>query len=279
MTTDAHDTTPTDHLRRILPPATVLLAPAPPHTVPLRAPAGVWGLVVVAVRMTPAAGAPVRFAGDDPTPDPAHTDTTDLMAGVWLLAPPPADLHTGDVVVRLHPLADADPDLVDVEVLAATKGQWQPLRTWHGVDARWPHHIAESVALHMTYLAECALSDAQWAIVARPMASAMPGWQEFGLEPAETPGVAPDRPAHDALAALITAGLIGENERLELNHHKAIVGAGGGVYLKRTNPFDVGTLTYLAAELCGCAVNGWHLWRRADDHRLLADLRTELATH
>ncbi|PWW53087.1 hypothetical protein [Actinokineospora spheciospongiae] len=84
MTTDAHDTTPTDHLRRILPPAAVLLALVPPHTVPLRAPAGAWGLVVVAVRMTPTAAAPVRFAGDAPTPDPAHTDTTDLMAGVCM---------------------------------------------------------------------------------------------------------------------------------------------------------------------------------------------------
>jgi hypothetical protein len=60
-------TTPSDHA---LPPEAVLLAPAPPSAVPLRPPAGAWGLVVVAVRTTDAAGAPVRYVGDAPRPDP-----------------------------------------------------------------------------------------------------------------------------------------------------------------------------------------------------------------
>lgn len=75
--------TPTDYAFSA---ETVLLVPAPPPAVPLRPPAGAWGLVVVAVRTTDAAGAPVRLTGDAPAPDPARTDTADLLAGVWLPA-------------------------------------------------------------------------------------------------------------------------------------------------------------------------------------------------
>ncbi|MFI7680979.1 hypothetical protein [Actinophytocola sp. NPDC049390] len=89
----------------------------------MRLPGGAWGLVAVAVRTTDAAGPPVRYVGDAPAPDPAHTDTTDLLSGVWLPEPPPpATLHFGDVVIR--PLASpVDPALTDVEVLVAMQGQ------------------------------------------------------------------------------------------------------------------------------------------------------------
>lgn len=74
----------------------MLLAPTIPHAaLPMRPPAGAWGLVVVAVRTTDAAGDPIRFTWDGPAPDPAHTDIADLLAGVWLPEPSPADLHTG----------------------------------------------------------------------------------------------------------------------------------------------------------------------------------------
>jgi hypothetical protein len=94
------------------------------------------------------------------------------LAGVWLPAPPPADVHAGDVVVHLHPPtddpdhapnADPDPVVADVEVLAAMQGEWRTVRTWQTVDARWPHEVAMTVLLHMRYLADAALQDAQWA--------------------------------------------------------------------------------------------------------------------
>ena len=96
VTSNAHGTTtPTNHARNALPAESVLFAPASTPAVPLRPPVGAWGLVVVAVRTTDAAGAPVRLTGDAPAPDPALTDTAALLAGVWLPAPPPAALHTG----------------------------------------------------------------------------------------------------------------------------------------------------------------------------------------
>jgi hypothetical protein len=177
-------TTPSDHA---LPPEAVLLAPAPPSAVPLRPPAGAWGLVVVAVRTTDAAGASVRYVGDAPRPDPAHTDTADLLAGVWLPAPPPADLHAGDIVVRLHPPSD-DPDhdteapvVADVEVLAAMDGEWRTVSLLLWQDTRWPHEVAMTVLVHMRYLADAALQDAQWATLTGPIAAAMPDWLSSGL--------------------------------------------------------------------------------------------------
>jgi hypothetical protein len=85
----------------------------------MRTPAETWGLDVIAIRTNTPAGAQVRLVGGTPAPDPAHTDTADLLAGVWLPASAPADLHTGDVVVRLHVPADDNPARSDIEVLAA----------------------------------------------------------------------------------------------------------------------------------------------------------------
>jgi hypothetical protein len=262
--------------------------------VPLRPPAGAWGLVVVAVRTTDAAGAPVRLVGDAPRPDPAHTDTADLLAGVWLSAPPPADVHAGDVVVRLHPPSD-DPDhdpeapvVADVEVLAAMEGEWRTVSLSLWQDTRWPHEVAMKVLVHMRYLADAALQDAQWATLTGPIAASMPDWLASGLglagESAGSP--APRRPsrhrrAPDALAALIEAGLIDVGEQVVWNGHTATVREGGVLHDNNdgeSRPFAVSTVTALATSLAGYTVNGWHLWRRARDHRLLADLRTHLTT-
>jgi hypothetical protein len=271
------------HAPRTVPPEAVLLAPAPPHTVPMRPPAGAWGLVLVAVRTTDAAGSPIRRLGDAPAPDPARTDAADLLAGVWLPAPPPADLHTGDVVVRLHPPADHDhdhggePATADVEVLAAMDGQWRTVRAWRSVGPRWPHEVAMTALLHMRYLADAAFTAAQWATLAGPIAAALPA----GLLPAGLAGEAAGSPrrrgAPDALAALITAGLLAVGEQVVFNGHTATVREGGVLHLD-TEPHEYGvsTVTELATSLAGYTANGWHLWRR-DDHRPLADLRTELA--
>ncbi|WNV90202.1 hypothetical protein [Umezawaea sp. Da 62-37] len=277
MTTH-HSTTPTSALRATLPPEAVLLAPATSSAIPMRTPAETWGLGVIAVRTTTAAGAPVRLVGDAPAPDPAHTDTADLLAGVWLSAPPPADVHTGDVVVRLHVPADDDPARSDVEVLAAMKDEWRTVNRWESVDARWPHEIAMSVLVHMRYLADAALSDAQWAMLNGPIAAAMPDWFSHGLGLAGEPAVASaPRRAPDGLAELLNAGLVEAGEQVLFDGHTATIGT-GGVLHHGPSEFAVSTVNALATHLSGCTVNGWHLWRRARDNRLLADLRTELAT-
>ncbi|SDJ01613.1 hypothetical protein SAMN05192558_104107 [Actinokineospora alba] len=278
MTTNTPHATETDHTRA-LPPEAVMLAPAPPHTVPMRPPTGAWGLVVVAVRTTDAAGAPVRFDGDPPAPDPAGTDTAALLAGVWLPAPPPADPHAGDVVVRLHPPDNGtDPTTADVEVLAAMDGQWRTVRAWRAVGARWPHEVATTVLLHMRYLADAALTAAQWATLTGPIAAALPA----GLVPTGLAGEAAGSPcrraAHDALAALITAGLVQVGEQVVFGAHTATIGEGGVLHDDGPHEYSVSTVTALATNLAGYTANGWHLWRRAHDHRPLADLRAELAT-
>ena len=268
-------TTPTNHA---FPPETVLLVPAPPPAVPLRLPAGAWGLVVVAVRTTDTAAAPVRLIGNAPAPDPALTDTTDLLAGVWLPSPPPAALHTGDVVVRLHAPADADPAVVDVEVVAATQGRWSTVRTWQAVGTRWPHEVALSVLVHMRYLADAAFTDAQWATLTGPIAAALPpGLRSAGLAGESAAG---RRLAHrDALAALIEAGLVEVGEQLVWNGHTATVREGGVLHDGGPHEFAVSTVTALATSLAGYTANGWHLWRRARDDRPLSELRAALATH
>lgn len=75
---------------------------------------------MIAARTTDAAGASVRLTGHALAPDPAHTDTADLLAGVWLTRT--ANLHAGNVAVRLH-ASTADPALTDVEVLTAMQGR------------------------------------------------------------------------------------------------------------------------------------------------------------
>jgi hypothetical protein len=275
--TTHHGTTPTSALRAAFPPEAVLLVPAPPSDIPMRTPTDTWGLGVIAVRTTTAAGAPVRLVGDASAPDPAHTDTADLLAGVWLPAQPPADLHTGDVVVRLHAPADDIPATSDVEVLAAMKDGWRTVNRWESVDARWPHEIAMSVLLHMRYLADAALSDAQWTTLTGPITAAMPDWLSHGLGLAGEPAVASaPRRAPDGLAQLLTAGLLEEGDRVVFDGHTATVRT-GGVLHHGPHEFAVSTVNSLATHLTGYTVNGWHLWRRTHDNRLLADLRTELA--
>lgn len=234
---------------------------------------------MVAVRTTPAAGAPVRFVGDAPAADPAQTDTADLMAELWLPDPPPANRHDGDVVVRLHAPTDTnDPAVADVEVIAAFQGTWDTVDTWRAVGARWPHEIALSVLVHMRYLADAALNDAQWATLTGPIAAALPELLPADLIGESAGSPAPRRRAPDALAALIEAGLVTVGEQLVCNGRTATVRDGGVLHDSGLHEFAVSTVTALATSLTGDTVNGWHLWRRARDHRLLSELRTELAT-
>lgn len=63
--------------------------------------------------------------------------------------------------------------MTDVEVLAAMQGEWHTARTRQAVDARRSHEIALSVLLHMRYLADAPLSDAQWVTLTGPNATAL----------------------------------------------------------------------------------------------------------
>jgi hypothetical protein len=112
-----------------------------------------------------------------------------------------------------------------------------------------------------------------------PIAASMPDWLSRGLGLAGDLSPAPRR-APDTLAALIDAGLVDVGEHLEWNGHTATIHPGGVLHHgPDEDEFALTTVTALATHLCGCTVNGWHLWQRTRDHRLLADLRTELATH
>jgi hypothetical protein len=258
---------PTDHrddldeLRRVLPGDTVMLAP--PDDVPLRAPDGAWGLVVIAMHTTRATGIP------------------DLAAGRWLPEPPPAELHAGDVVVRLHPPGlVVDPNLVDVEVLTAHHDHWSSLGTWPSLGPAWPHEIAVPLLANMRALADAASRVAQWATLTGPIAAALADERiaaDLGIEPL---GPADRLRVHapDALAALIDAGLLTVGEHLVFDGHTATVGHGGVLHDGPPYTDDVSAVSALATSLTGTTLNGWHVWRRVRDHRLLAELRTDLAT-
>lgn len=179
--------------------------------------------------------------------------------------------------MRLHAPADDDPAVADVEVVAATQGEWSTVRTWQAVGARWPHEVAMSVLVHMRYLADVAFKDAQWATLAGPIAAALPpGLLPAGLAGESAASPAPRAP--DALAELIEAGLVEVGEQLVWNGHTATVREGGVLHDGGPHEFAVSTVTALASSLAGYTVNGWHLWRRARDDRPLSDLRTALAT-
>lgn len=272
-------------LSRALPPDAVMLAPS--SAVPLRAPEGAWGLVIIAIRTTRATGIP------------------DLAFGRWLPEEPPASLHAGDVVVRLHPPtstasdsnvvdlspnhgndpsrtgADVDVDVAkvaDVEVLTAHHGRWHTASTWRTLGPQWPHELAVPLLATMRALADDAFNAAQSAALTEPGATALAKWLRAsrGTTPAGATDRLPDR-VPDALAALIDAGLLTVGEHLVLAGHTATVGHGGALH--HGPPYsDVSAVSALATSLTGITVNGWHLWRRAHDHRLLADLHTELAT-
>jgi len=246
--------------------------------VPMRPPADMWGFVVVAVHTFAAK------VGGLPITDSVHTDTTDLLAGVWLPAPPPVDLHTGDVVVRLQHSNQAparnrdDRTQADVVVLAPAGNEWSTVRSWaRSLGARWPHEVAISTHLHMRYLVDKALRDARWATLTGPITATTPDWLTHRRVSTGRPEVNSPRHAPDGLAWLLKAGMVEVGEKVVFDCHTATIGA-GGVLHHGSYKFTVSTVNALATHLSGCTVNGWHLWRRARDNRLLADLRTDLAT-
>ncbi|MEU0514938.1 hypothetical protein ACWEKJ_30580 [Amycolatopsis thermoflava] len=248
------DTCPNDPT---VPSTAVALVPAPPGEVPLRAPADAWALVITNVRLT--------------LPEQADTPPTalaaELFAGVWLPAPPPAEVHRGDVAVRLHPPADDDPGRADVEVLTATHQGWRTVQTLPGLETRWPQDVATVAVSWMRALAD----EAERKVGLRLFTSSIGRPVDPTLPDPDTP---------DALAQLIDTGLDAVGEELVWNGHTATVGPGGalvhGTEPALRFPSAVSALaTWLARPT---TVNGWYLWRLARDDRPLAELRAELAT-
>jgi hypothetical protein len=265
-------TTPTTPTDPTVPPDAVLLVPAPPEPVPLRNPDGTWALAITTVRLA--------VADHEYPTDPAHTDTAEVFAGVWLPTPTPVQLYRGDVVVRLIPPADDNPARADVEVLVTGPGEWRTVATFAALDTRWPHHVATTVTTWMRALAD----DAERNLIAWVFASTFWAGHAPALGPrrpdfADAKAALVDPDAPDALADLIGAGELVVGDELMWNGHTATVGPHGEL-VDRTGPDELrlSTVSALATSLATpTTVNGWHLWRRARDGRPLARLRADLA--
>ena len=234
-----------------LPPDAVILVPA--FAAPMRPSDQAWAMLVLAV----------DIVGDT---DPDRIGEVELFAGSWVPAQPPADLHDGDLVVRLTPPDDPAYPLprehaVDVEMLLARRGRWQLVGRWRALDERWPWLLAPTAAAVMGLHNDAAEE------VARRGA---------------TPSLAssPYRWARGGLAELLEAGLIKMGDEVVWNRrnlgvrHTAricingtLILADGRVY---ANPSGATT------ALGGNHQNGWSAFRRVSDGRTLGELRTEL---
>ncbi|GAA2693171.1 MULTISPECIES: hypothetical protein [Actinosynnema] len=249
----------------LCPSPAIALVPASPETVPVRMPEDAWGLVVIGA----------RAIDTDAPADPELVDAADLLAGVWLPEQPPADVHSGDLVVRLHPPADGAADRVDVEVLAAHSGAWHTMHRRESLGVRWPHHLIEAVLWHMRGLNLGAFLHARWIAVVHHAATLPPAQAAALLRIAA--GKESCRSARDALSDLVGAGLVTVGDTVRRGGRTAIV-TEGGVLRYGPGPYEVSTVNELAGEVEGCLANGWYLWRRVRDDRPLAALRTELIT-
>ncbi len=235
-----------------LPPDATILVPA--FTTPMRTPDQAWAMLVLAVD--------TRAAESE---GPAEVE---LFAGCWVPEMPSADLHDGDLVVRLAPPADPicllpRDRLTDVEMLLAYHGHWQQVGLWKAVDDRWPRIVAPTAAALMGLHVDAT-------------EAAVPP------EPAPSLFVPPMKWARGGVAELLAAGMIkaGEDFIWARRHigveHIARVRADGCLVLSdgRAYANPSGATTALG----GNHQNGWSAFRRVADGRTLGDLRRELAT-
>lgn len=235
-----------------LPPDAMILAPALAVTTPMRCPDGVWAMLVLAV----------DIIGDT---DPDRVGEVALFAGTWMSDQPPADLHDGDLVVRLtRPAASTYPlprdDAADIEMLLAYHGNWHRVGLWHGVDDRWPWTVASTAAAMMSLHTDTAEALAH---------------NDRTTEPSPTML----RPNRHGICELLAAGLVkaGDEVVWSRRHH-------GVRHTSRIR--DDGTLqladgrTYTTpsgptAALGGYPQNGWKVFR-VSDGRTLDEVRAEL---
>ncbi|WP_158851201.1 restriction system modified-DNA reader domain-containing protein [Saccharothrix deserti] len=234
--------------------ATVLVPSLGPT--PMRTPHDAWAMLVLAV----------DILGDV---DPDTAGQVALFTATWLRGRPPADLHDGDLVIRLTP-PDQDPDLpegdehaVDVEMLLAYRGRWLPVGRWSGMDERWPWTLAPTAAAVMSLYVDAAET------LSRDM-----------VLNSERPGSSPFRWAGTVVSDLLTAKLLEVGDELVWDRragqvrHTARIRMDGTFLLADERVFA--TPSAAATALGGKHHHGWSAWRRTADGRALDDLRAEL---
>jgi hypothetical protein len=228
-----------------LPPDTNILVPA--FTTPMRQPEKTWALLVQAV---------------DIATDHDREQELELVAGSWLTDQPPADLHDGDLVVRITPVDDAVV-AVDLEMLLARDGGWQRVGVWPRLGSAWPAILGPTAAAVMG-LSTCLAEVSARHDAAAPSASPLAGYEQ------------------GAVGSLLDAGLVkpGDEFLWERRNtgvrHIARVRADGAVVLADGRVFA--TPAGAATALGGYAQNGWGVFRRVSDGRWLSSLRTDLQT-
>ncbi|MEV6602751.1 hypothetical protein [Kutzneria sp. NPDC051319] len=227
-----------------LPPDTRILFPA--FATPMGQPGQTCALLVQAVGIT--------ADGDQ--------EELELVAGSWLTGQAllPADLHDGDLVVRITPL-DNTVDAVDLEMLLAHHGRWHRVGAWLHLGSTWPVILAPTAATVMGLSTDIAEAAARHNAAA-PSTSPLAG------------------PNHGGVSALLDARLVkpGEEFLWERRNngvrHIARVRADGAVVLADGRVFA--TPSGAATALGGYAQNGWGVFRRVSDGRPLSGLRTDL---
>lgn len=235
-----------------LPPDAVILTPALTSTPPMRSPEGAWAMLVLAVDVI----------GDN---DPEPAGEVALFAGSWMSDQPPADLHDGDLVVRLTwPAYPTRPlrryRAVDVEMLLAYQGTWRRVGLWYAADDRWPGLVAPTAAAVMGLHGDAV--DAVTRVLASPV---------------DTVGL---RWASGCLGELLDAGLLNKGDELVWTRpgygarHTARIRGDGTLLL--TDGRVYANPTGATTALGGRHQNGWKAFRRMSDGRSLDELRNDL---
>lgn len=235
-----------------LPPDAMILAPALAAITPMRSPESVWAMLVLAV----------DIIGDN---DPDRAGEVALFAGSWMSDRPPADLHDGDLVVRLaRPVVPTYPlprdDAADIEMLLAYHDNWHRVGLWHGVDDRWPLTIAPAAAAMMSLHTDTAQTLARNGRTTEPSPTML-------------------RTNRHGICELLTAGLVTAGDEVVWNRrydgvrHTARIRADGTLQLAdgRTYTTPSGPTTALG----GYPQNGWKSFR-VPDGRTLDEVRAEL---
>lgn len=240
--------------REGLPSDSLILYPAP--DAPMRAPKGVWALLIQAVKVATAVEVDGRAA-------------LRLLAGNWLTDQAPAALCDGDLVVRVTPSGDERRDngiddtdaAVDVELVLARFERWEILASWSQLGPTWPQVIAPTVAAVMGLYTDLVDLTARHD-AARPFTSPL------------IPSAVND------LTRLLDAGLVTAREEFLWDRsqgrirHVARVRADGALVLADGRVFA--TPSAAASTLSGYPRNGWDLFRRIGDGATLGQLRAVL---
>jgi hypothetical protein len=247
--------------REGLPADAIVLVPSVGPT-PMRTPDDVWAMLVLAVDVI-----------DDGEPE---TDgRAVLFAGAWLANQLPADLHDGDLVIRLSPPHhDVEPSArddhsahhaVDVEMLLAHRRRWSVVGRWSGLDERWPWTLARTAAAVMELSIDAAETLSREVVLS----------SERFYAP-------PFRWTSTVLNDLISIGLLKVGDMLVWDsragqvRHTARIRMDGTLMLADQRVFATPSAAATALTVNGKHHHGWTVWRRVSDGRTLSDLRAEM---